>query len=156
MLNVSGGMPMSLGGSTVFTPRAGMAYTMLKTDTYTETGGGNLNQTVSTDDVSAFILSIGGKLHTSVKTENGSLIPSLHAGLSYDVSGEEVVSQSTFTGVGAATTTNTGLEVEQFAGNFGAGLAYQVDEASVGFTYDLSMKDGFSAHSGMLEAQFKF
>jgi len=155
MLNVSGGMPLSLGGSTIFTPRAGMAYTLLKTENYTETGALNLNQTVVTDDVSAFVLSIGGKLHTKFPTENGNFVPSLHAGASYDTSGDEVVSQSTFTG-GGATTTNTGAEQEQFAGNFGGGLAYEVDAASVGFTYDLSMKDGYSAHSGMLEAQFKF
>jgi len=155
MVNVSAGMPMSLGGSTVFTPRAGMSYTLLSTDNYTEGGAGNLNQTVSSDDQSAFILSFGGKVHTKVKTNNGNFVPSFHAGVSYDVSGDEAVSQSTFTSGGAAVTT-TGAEQEQLAGNFGAGLAYEVDEASVGFNYDLSMKDGYSAHSGMLEAKFKF
>lgn len=156
MVSVGGGMPMNIGNGTFFTPTAGLAYTHVSSDSYTETGAGNLNLTVNPDDVDALLLSIGGKLATTIKSGTNVFIPEFRAGISYDLAGDEATATGTYTGGGAAFTT-TGTENEELAGNLGLGVTADAGQGvTVAVNYDADIKDGFLGHSASLEARFKF
>ncbi|MCB9984002.1 MAG: autotransporter domain-containing protein [Rhodospirillales bacterium] len=155
MVSVGAGMPINLQGNTFVTPMAGLAYTHVSPDSYTETGAGNLNVAANPEDVDAFVASAGAKLHTQVKHEGGYLVPSAQAGVSYDFAGDEASVTGTYTGGGSAFTVE-GADVAQFAGNVGLGLAYDSGDWSVGADYDAEIKSDYVGHSATLEARFKF
>ena len=155
MASIGGGMPIQLDGPTYLTPMVRASYTMINSDSYTETGALGFNQNVNPDDVQSLVFNAGGKIHSKIKMDGGYLIPMVHAGLSYDVLGDEAVVTSSFTGGGASFQT-TGAEVEQFGGNAGLGLTFDEGSWSVGANYDLDLKSGFVGHSGSLEARMKF
>jgi outer membrane autotransporter protein len=155
MFGVSGGIPIQIGGDSFFTPTAGLAYTHLSTDSYTETGAGNWNLRVDSDDVDAIVGSLGAKFHTRIKQGTGVLIPEVRGGISYDFSGDEAIATASYTGGGAAFKT-TGSEVDQLGGNLGLGLTYDDGTWSVGTNYDTEIKSGLTGHSTSLEARFKF
>ncbi|WP_417788903.1 autotransporter domain-containing protein [Terasakiella pusilla] len=155
MASVGAGMPIQISGDTFFTPTAGFAYTHVSTDSYTETGAGNWNLNVNSKDINSSVASLGAKMHTKFQAGNGSLIPEVRAGISYDFSGDEAVATSSYTG-GGATFTTTGAEVEQFGGNVGLGLTYDDGAWAVGANYEADLKSDFVGHSATLEARFKF
>ncbi|WP_135081912.1 autotransporter outer membrane beta-barrel domain-containing protein [Terasakiella sp. SH-1] len=155
MVSVGGGMPINLKGNAFITPMGSLSYTHVSSDSYTETGAGNLNLNVNPDDVDAFVASLGAKVHTKVKQGKGHLIPSATLGLSYDFSGDEATATGSYTGGGAAFTVE-GAEVEQLAGNAGLGVTYDDGAWSVGANYDAEFKSDYTGHSATLEARFKF
>lgn len=155
MVSVGGGMPINVGGSTFVTPTAGLSYTHVTSDSYTETGAGNLNMTVNPDDVDAIVGRIGARFHTLLEQGEGTLIPEARLGVSYDFAGDEAAATGTYTGGGAAFATE-GAEVEQLGGNIGLGLTFDSGMWSVGANYDAEVKSGFVGHSASLEARFKF
>ncbi len=155
MVSVSGGLPMEISQSTYFTPTAGVAWTHVSSDNYTETGAGGLNLKVNPDSVDAAITSLGGQLRTKIKAGRGFFVPELRAGLSYDLAGDEATATGQYTGGGAAFKT-TGAKVEKLGENVGLGFTYEDGAWSVSANYDGSFKSGFRSHSGSLEARVKF
>ena len=155
MASIRAGMPIHLDNATFITPSAGISYTQVQSDDYTETGAGGLNMTVKPEDIEALILNASLKVHTRIKYEEGFLIPTLHAGVSYDTTGDSAVVTANYTGGGAAFKA-TGAEPEQLGGNLGLGLTYDDGAWSVGAGYDLTTKDNFASHSGTVEARWKF
>lgn len=155
MANAKAGMPIAVGSKSFFTPTVGASYTKVTSDTYTETGAGNLNLTVNPDDVDAFVVSLGGQFHTRIEQGKGFIVPMVRAGVSYDLSGDEAVATGTYTG-GGASFTSTGAEVEQLSGNVGFGLTYETDMWSVGANYDLDAKSDYRSHSAKIETRIKF
>ena len=155
MAGVGGGMPMQIKTDLFVTPMAGLSYTRVSSDSYTETGAGNLNLKVKPDDVDVLIASLGAKAHTHIKQGDGILVPSARAGLSYDFMADQATATGTYTGGGAAFKVK-GMKAEKLAGNFGLGLAYDDGAWSVGANYDAEVKSGYTGHSASLEARVKF
>ena len=155
MAGVGGGMPMQVKTDVFVTPTAGLSYTRVSSDSYTETGAGNLNLKVKPDDVDVLIASLGAKAHTHIKQGDGTLVPSARAGLSYDFMADQATATGTYTGGGAAFKVK-GMKAEKLAGNFGLGLAYDDGAWSVGANYDAEVKSGYTGHSASLEARVKF
>ncbi len=155
MASMNAGIPLQIDGAAYFTPTAGLAYTHVVSESYTETGAGGLNQEVDLDSLNVLIGSLGAKFHTQVEYSGGSLVPEIHAGVNYDFIGDEASASATFTGGGAAFTVE-GAEVEQFGGNVGLGVTYDSGIWSLGAGYDADIKSGYLSHSAKLEARFKF
>jgi len=150
------GIPMQMAGTAYFTPTAGLAWTHVISEEYTETGAGGLNQTVDIDDIDVLLGTLGAKMHTQIRYNKGYLVPNIHGGVSYDFIGDNTTATASFTGGGAAFTV-AGAEVEQFGGNLGFGFTYESKNFwSIGAGYDADMKSGFISHSALFEARFKF
>ncbi len=149
------GVPIKIRGTAFFTPTAGLAWTYLSTDSYTETGAGGLNQTVDIDDMHVLLGTLGAKFHTQVKTGSGFLVPEIHAGLSYDFIGDNAVATATYTGGGAAYKVE-GQDPEQFGGNVGVGLTYDGGNWLLGGGYDADIKSNYISHSAKLKATLRF
>ena len=156
MVNIGGGMPMQISdGGTFFTPTAGLAWTRVSSDSYTETGAGNLNLIMNPDDVDVILASVGGQIHTQIKSENGIWTPTARAGVSYDIAGDEATATATYTGGGAAFKT-TGAEVAQLGANVGVGATYYQAGWSVGLAYDADFKDDYVGHSAIVQLEVSF
>ncbi|MEH6477241.1 MAG: autotransporter outer membrane beta-barrel domain-containing protein, partial [Sneathiella sp.] len=150
------GIPMQMAGTAYFTPTAGLAWTHVISEEYTETGAGGLSQTVDIDDIDVLLGTLGAKMHTQIRYNKGYLVPNIHGGVSYDFVGDSTTATASYTGGGAAFTVE-GAEVEQFGGNLGFGFTYESGNFwSIGAGYDADMKSGFISHSALFEARFKF
>lgn len=154
MANLGVGMPINLGGA-YLTPNAGFNYTIVSTDTYTETGAGNLNLTVAPDDAEMMIGSIGAKLHSKIEHTSYTIIPEVHANARYDFEGDKAKATASFTGGGASFVAE-GAEFEQFGYNIGAGLSVTQEQLTLGVSYDLEKKDDFVGHSATVQGRVKF
>ncbi|MDP7426257.1 MAG: autotransporter outer membrane beta-barrel domain-containing protein, partial [Rhodospirillales bacterium] len=156
MVNIGGGMPMQISdGGTFFTPTAGLAWTRVSSDSYTETGAGNLNLIMNPDDVDVILASVGGQIHTQIKSENGIWTPTARAGVSYDIAGDEATATATYTGGGASFNV-TGAEVAQLGANVGVGATYYQAGWSVGLAYDADFKDDYVGHSAIVQLEVSF
>ncbi len=150
------GVPLQMHGTAYFTPTAGIAWTHVISESYTETGAGGLNQTVDIDDIDVLLGSLGAKMHTQIRYHGGYLVPNIHGSMSYDFIGDNTTATATYTGGGAAFTVE-GADVEQFGGNLGFGFTYESGNFwTIGANYDADMKSGFISHSALFEARFNF
>lgn len=153
--SIGGGIPIQIKNSAFFTPTAGLAWTSVLSESYTETGAGGLNQRVDIDNINVLLGSLGGKLHSQIKVGNAYLVPELRGGISYDFIGDAATATAKFTGGGSAFTVE-GADVEQFGGNIGFGLTYTGDLWTVGASYDADMKSGYVSQTAQLKARIKF
>jgi outer membrane autotransporter protein len=152
--SVSAGMPLAYGSATV-TPRSSISYLNLSTDTYTETGAGGLNLTVNQDDVTDIVGTIGAGISTTMKKSEGDLVLSGGVDLGYDLDGDAARATSTFTGGGAAFTTE-GQDPAQFSTKFDLGVGWNTDKVELGVAYQGEVKSGFLGHNVSAKARFNF
>ncbi len=138
------------------TPRVGVRYTHLSTDSFTETGAGGLNLAVDTDNMQALEVGIGTEIAYSVPMEYGIVTPSVHVGYTYDVIGDGIQTNSSFAGGGASFATQ-GVDPEQGTLNAGAGVTYYSNSnMDLSVNYDAQIKKDYIAHAGYLKALRKF
>nr|VFJ94056.1 MAG: outer membrane autotransporter barrel domain-containing protein [Candidatus Kentron sp. LFY] len=150
------GIPIYMGDDIFLTPKGSLTWTHLDTDNYTQTGTGIANLAVRPDDVDSVIASIGAEIHKKIKQDDGYIIPSAYAGISYDLADEESSHFITTIGSNAYNKSVKGIENEEFAGDVGLGLTYEVGEWSVGAKYDGKFKSGQDSHAATLQARYQF
>jgi outer membrane autotransporter protein len=151
------GLPFALNDTTTLTPMAGLEWSHLKQDGYTETGAGALSMVVQDETANRVRSVLGAKLATEKALSNGlTLLPSLHATWRHDFRNNGIDSTSTFTGGGASFTT-PGQDLARNTYNLGAALAFQ---KSQDFTLTLQLDgeraSGYSAVSGQVIGQWLF
>ncbi|WP_025900165.1 autotransporter outer membrane beta-barrel domain-containing protein [Sneathiella glossodoripedis] len=149
------GFPIKLNSVAYFTPTAGLAWTYLSTDSYTETGAGGLNQRVDIDDMHVLLGTLGGRFHTHIKTARGFLVPEIRGGVSYDFIGDSAVATATYTGGGSAYKVES-QDPDQFGANIGLGLTYDSGSWLLGGSYDADIKSSYLSHSAKLKATLRF
>lgn len=149
------GKPMALQNGATFVPKGSVQYTRLSLDGYTETGATTANLTVDSQDYDSLWLGLGGELSKEFDAHGGKVIPSVHAGLKFDVIGDDVETTSKFA---AGTSFKTdGMEASTFSYNAGVGVTF-VRSANFEFAlgYDYEGKEDYSNHSGMVRGTWKF
>ena len=98
------------------------------------------------------------RFETEIGYRGGYVIePSFHAEYSYDFVGDELEASANYTNGGTAYSIE-GFESEQSSFNFGAGLAYRPPSGLTEWSlaYENEVKDDYMAHTGVLNATFKF
>ncbi len=153
--SVGGGVPINLDASTTLTPTAGLSWTRVGSAKYTTTGALSLNQKITVGSIDAVVGTLGTRLHKEITRGNGTLLPVVRVGLSYDFAGEQTTARGLFTGGGSRFTVK-GAKVRKLSGTAGVGLSYNAPRWSIGADYDLSARPGYTGHSARLNARVKF
>jgi len=119
VLSAEAGYPIRLDATTVLTPIAGLNYSKLSQDGYTESGGNGAALTIASNNSTSLKSDLGAKLERSFATSYGSLAPSVQltwrheyhdtslrsiANFAADTSGT-----TSFTTFGAKPIANTGI-----------------------------------------------
>jgi len=132
-----------------FTPEAGLRYTYIKQDSYTDT----LGQHVRADDVDVLTAVLGANYSMTLKAKDITWSPKAHLSFTYDLSSDDA---NATVNIGSSVYDIKGKRLERFGMETGAGV-----EASIGnwdFTaeYDLGVRKDYTSHTGMLKAKYNF
>lgn len=150
------GRLMELSNGMLFTPTAGLKFTHLDIDDYTETGAGGASLIVESDSNQALVFELGGTTAWNIMKEYGTWRPELRAIYSYDLLGDEFSASSTFVGGGTAFKTE-GAKVSQHGLKLGAGIRFvDIHGFEAGATYDADMKSDYMGHTGKVNLKWKF
>lgn len=152
------GYAVPFSGSARLIPYTGMQFYHVTGDTIELRNGGALNQNVELESLTALEGTLGMRFETEIGYRGGYVIePSFHAEYSYDFVGDELEASANYTNGGTAYSIE-GFESEQSSFNFGAGLAYRPPSGLTEWSlaYENEVKDDYMAHTGVLNATFKF
>ena len=134
------------------TPEAGIRYTHLSLDDYTDTA----EQEMDADDLDIVTGVLGAKFSQIWVMYNGVVLrPELRAALTYDLTDDGFVTDVTL--VNGAKYTTTAETLDRLAVEVGAGLTAEFNknvEMSIG--YDGRFREDYENHTGMIAAKYKF
>jgi outer membrane autotransporter protein len=156
------GYPLSLNawlpGATL-TPIAGLSYSTLRADGYTESGGNGAALTVKSATSNSLKSELGAKLENSFDTSYGKLLPSVQLGWRHEFkdgamqTGASFVADSTgstaFVSKGASAVANLGVL------NIGATLL-QSQSLSLSAKYTLEAGGGYTAQTGSVQVRWQY
>lgn len=139
------------------TPIAGVQYTYLNLDGYTETGAGGANLVVDPDAMGAVDFTAGGKAAYNVALANGGTFrPNLRAGVTTRAGDTKLDTSSRFTGGGSSFKT-PGIENDRTSFNAGAGLLLTTAEGvDLSADYDADIRSSLTGHTVKLKARWAF
>ena len=144
-------------GNILITPKILTNISHYDADSYTETGAGGASLSVDSDAVDVVELGAGVDAKWSLQQDSGAVLePVLSAGYRHDFVGDEVETNSSFTGTGASFQTR-GFEPARNTFSLGASLTYY-STANWDFTadYDYEIKSDYNSHSGVVKIMYKF
>ena len=102
---------------------------------------------------------VKGKLSTTYQVEGADFTPEVHLGYSYEGIHDKIQAVSTFQG-GGDSFTSTGFKPANNTYLGGVGFTYGVGDASMPVdlivTYDVSHKEDFISHSGLVKGVWRF
>jgi len=152
---LEGGYAIGRQGLAV-TPLVSVQYMRLHLNDYKETGAGDLNLHVDSQDYDLFQTGLGAKISYPILRPSFRIIPEIHGKWLYDFAGDQQQVTSTFTGGGASFITK-GCEQPKSSGNVGAKLTLMTKH-SVTFSldYDYEWKEAFYSHSGYAAIRYDF
>jgi len=141
-----------------FTPTAGVSYTHVAVDKFTETGAGDSSLSLKKQDYDILNLNVRAKLARTWEVNGADVTPEMHVGYSYEAIHDKIQTTSNFTG-GGASFISTGFKPANHTYSGGMGLTFGASDkmpVDVTFTYDFSGKDDFESHSGLVKGAWKF
>ncbi len=141
----------------LITPRVLTNFSYYDADSYTETGAGPANLTVDYDAVTVFELGVGVDAKWSLQQNNGAVLePTLSVEYRHDFVGDEVETNSSFTGTGASFQTK-GFEPALDTLSLGASVTY-FSENNWEFTvdYNYEIKSDYDSHAFSLKLAYNF
>jgi len=143
-------------GGIKITPFAGLAYTYLDVDDYTETGS-NANLHVKNSSVDVLKSDLGAKFDYPMSSNGVTYNPHVLAAWDYDFIGDQTKTTSNFSSVAGVTFTSKGADVARNTIRLGAGLDVMTqDNMTVSLDYDYEGRTKFDSHAGTVKARFGF
>ncbi len=155
-IKIDAGMPMISGNSNII-PKLGMGWSVVSSDKYTETGGGDANQEIETDDQYVLELTAGVATNWKIGMGNLTLVPEIRAGISADLLSDESEAIVNFTNSSTSYIT-TGADVSVLGGTIGGGFSLSSNGGimEISANYDAKIKEDFISHNGSLKARYNF
>ena len=151
-----GGYKFELGGNLKLTPLSSLQWTHLSIGSYTESNAGGLDLNVNRQSYDILESGLGVSMAYPVKFNWGNFTPEVHAKWLYDYINDNMVVTSTFTGGGAAFTSN-GTRPTRNGANIGGKLSFDLkNDISLIAGIDTEIKDNFFGVSGTLSARYMF
>lgn len=147
-----------VAGSTTLTPSFVGDYMYYNASSYTETDAGGASLNVNPDSYNQFDLGLALKAAWEFKGDDGSRSkPDLHVGYRYGLMNDKVKATSSFVGTPDTTFVTDGQTPGRGIFNAGADIKF-MSSNSWDFTasYDFEAKSGFTSHSGILRAGYRF
>jgi outer membrane autotransporter protein len=141
-----------------FTPTAGLSYTHVSVDKFTETGAGDSSLSLKKQDYDILNLNVKAKLARTWEVNGADVTPEMHVGYSYEAIHDKIQTTSSFTG-GGNSFISTGFEPANHTYSGGMGLTFGASDkmpVDITFTYDFSGKDDFESHSGLVKGAWTF
>jgi len=140
-----------------FTPTAGLSYSHVSIDSYTETNAGDSSLKIEDQDYDILNLNLKGKIARTWQVDGIDLTPEVHLGYSYEVIHDKIQTLSTFQGGGDAFI-STGFRPANSTYLGGIGVTWGADSMPVDMTltYDATHKSDFLSHSGLVKGVWKF
>lgn len=152
------GYPLSFDNGLLVTPMAALEYSHISEDSYSEEGAGNAGLQVDVSDVEVLLMKVGAKFAYPITSESEiTWIPELTLDVSHDFIGDEVILDSNFLGVSAASFLTQGANVEKTGYNVGLRLrALGQGNFSVSAGYDFLYKEDYESQSFNATLRYDF
>jgi len=154
---IGAGWPMKEDSLTT-TPTLGLTWSHLETDAYTETGAGNMNLTVTPDDIDTAEIKAGISFTGESTTESGGTMrPQFRLAIVGDLLDETADSTATFAGGGSSFNT-TGLDKDEVFGDIGLGFTYTNPQGDTDISVDADgrFSDSYTQYGGKITVNWKF
>ncbi|MFJ2367269.1 autotransporter domain-containing protein [Pseudomonas sp. NPDC087697] len=156
------GYPIDLGAAlahTILTPIAGLTYSTLRQDSYTESGGNGAALHVDSTSSNSLKSDLGAKLERSFATSYGSVVPSAQLTWrhEYHDTGLQSVANFAADSSGATSFTSPGAKAIDDTGVLALGVTLLHSEnLSLGVKYTLEAASGYTANTGDVQVRWNF
>ncbi|OZI29315.1 autotransporter outer membrane beta-barrel domain-containing protein, partial [Bordetella genomosp. 1] len=157
--SVLAGYPIALGQRTTLTPLAGLSYSHLHQEGYTESGGNGAGLKVGSTSADSVKSDLGLKLEHVFDTSYGALTPNMQLRWRHEFVDSRVrtaasfaadpTGSTSFTSLGATPIKDTGVLV------LGATLATRKN-LTIGLNYTLEAASGYTSQTGDLRVRYAF
>lgn len=159
---VQAGYPLNVdawwAGATL-TPLAGLGYSNLRQNGYTETGGSGAALRVNATSSSSLKSELGAKLENSIETSYGKLVPAVQVGWRHEFRDGHVQTGASFvadsTGATAFTTQSASAVANVGVLNLGVTLIKK-DNLNLSARYTLETGGGYLAQTGSVQVRWQF
>lgn len=143
-------------GKAVFTPLASLYYNHLKVAKYEEKDAGALNLHVDEQNYDRLRMGFGGKFEFAKELSLGIFTSEVHAKYLYDPISDRTEMVSSFAGGGTSFTTQ-GYKPARSGVNLGTSLTLATKKnITVSLQYDAEIREDYYAHTGFVNAAYKF
>ncbi|WP_286977706.1 autotransporter domain-containing protein [Pseudomonas sp.] len=156
------GYPIDLGdsmGNATLTPIAGMSYSTLRQDNYTEKGGAGTALFVDADNLYSLKSDLGAKLERNFDTDYGRLTPYARLTWQHEYRDSGLQSAANFIGDTSGVTRfiSAGPDAVEDTGVLSLGLTLlNSDNLQVSARYTGEVGDGFNANTGDVQLRWDF
>ncbi|NWB89416.1 autotransporter outer membrane beta-barrel domain-containing protein [Pseudomonas gingeri] len=156
------GYPIDLGPTlahTILTPIAGLTYSTLRQDSYTESGGNGAALHLDSSNTTSLKSDLGAKLERSFATSYGSVVPSAQLTWrhEYHDNGLQSVANYAADTSGATSFTSPGAKAIADTGVLALGVTLLHSEnLSLGVKYTLEAASGYTANTGDVQVRWNF
>jgi len=147
---ILGGYNYNISETTFLTPVIGGRYFQINDDGYTETGASVQNKTFNTKSSNKFETIIGGRLTSTIASQNKLIISEIHTYVNYMLSGKEAQFDARISGIdGPIAYTPTTPNKLRFTGGGSLTIKYSMNE--IGLTYNAILAQKYFAHQASLK-----
>jgi outer membrane autotransporter protein len=153
------GYPFDLGNHTVLTPIAGLTYSTLEEDSYTEKGGNGAALHVDSASTHSLKSDLGTKLEHAYATEYGNVVPSAQLAWRHEYQDTRLQSVANFAAdtAGATSFSSLGAKPVDDTGVLTLGVTLLKSSAlSVSAKYTLEAASGYTANTGDVQVRWNF
>ncbi|WP_186300432.1 autotransporter outer membrane beta-barrel domain-containing protein [Denitromonas ohlonensis] len=157
LAKVEAGYPIALGRQLTLTPLAGLEWSRLTLDSYTEQGAGALSLRVKGEHALRTASHLGARLEMAIDMDNGAtLYPSAHARWVHQFDRDGTDTTAAFIGGGSSFVT-PGQKLAADSYLFGVGLIYQqANGRAIGLQLDTEQATARSSYAGTVTVQWLF
>jgi len=156
------GYPIDLGAAlahTILTPIAGLTYSTLRQDSYTETGGNGAALHLDSTSTTSLKSDLGAKLERSFATSYGSVVPSAQLTWRHEYHDTRLQSVANYAAdtSGATSFTSAGAKPIADTGVLTLGVTLlRSENLSLSAKYTLEAASGYAANTGDVQVRWNF
>lgn len=154
-VKVDGGYPVPLPGNTVLTPVAGMSWSELRQQGYTEASGAGSALRVTSDTETSIRSMLGVRLGQGYSYDATHITPEIKASWLHEFNNEQIQTTSAFAAGGSSFTT-VGLKPAADTAVLGVAVTVARNDLILMAGYDAELRQGYVGHSGILQVRSEF